>query len=149
MKAPGRKYRRVKPQGEIYPNLLQLVTPTYEGCVWAADFTHINHHGTDVSVATVIDLFTRRIVGVAVSTRHGAKLIIGAFGAALPACRCRATPKRVGLRQQPAPRLPENRESEHGATSRVHLKADPSRRPQCGPVTDGNLPCGFRGRRVS
>jgi len=39
--------------------------------------------GTDISVATVLDLFTRKIVGVAVSTRHDAKLVIEAFGTAL------------------------------------------------------------------
>src|SRR5206468_749139 len=37
----------------------------------------------DVSVATTIDLFTRKIVGVAVSTKHDAKLVIAAFGNAL------------------------------------------------------------------
>jgi transposase InsO family protein len=67
----------------VYPNLLQLVTPLYEGCIWAADFTHLDHRGTDVSVATVIDLFTRKIVGVAVSTKHDARFIIEAFGNAL------------------------------------------------------------------
>ncbi len=30
-----------------------------------------------------------------------------------------------------------------------HLKADPYRRPQRGPVTDVDLPRGLRGRRVS
>jgi putative transposase len=79
----GRKYRRAKPQDEIYPNLLQLVTPSYEGCVWAADFTHLNYRGKDVSIATVIDLFTRKIVGVAVSTKHDTRLIVEAFGNAL------------------------------------------------------------------
>jgi putative transposase len=79
----GRRYRRVKPQQEHYPNLLQLITPTYEGCVWAADFTHLAYKGSDVSLATVIDLFSRRVVGAAVSTRHGAPLIISTFANAL------------------------------------------------------------------
>ncbi len=79
----GRKYRRVQPQSEHYPNLLQLVSPLYEGCIWAADFTHLAYKGSDVSVATVIDLFSRRVVGAAVSTRHGAPLIISAFANAL------------------------------------------------------------------
>jgi len=79
----GRKYRRVKPQNERYPNLLQLVTPAYEGCVWAADFTHLGYKGSDVSVATVLDLFSRKVVGVAIATRHGASLVIQAFANAL------------------------------------------------------------------
>jgi transposase InsO family protein len=73
----------MKPQDEQYPNLLRLVTPSYEGCVWVADFTHIFFHQLDVYVATTMDLFTRKIVGVAVSTRHDAKLVIAAFGNAL------------------------------------------------------------------
>lgn len=79
----GRRYRRMKPQDERYPNLLQLVTPSYEGCVWAADFTHVLFRGLDVSVATTMDLFTRKIAGVAVSTKHDARLIIATFGNAL------------------------------------------------------------------
>ena len=79
----GRKYPKAKPQDEAYPNLLQLVTPSYEGSVWAADFTRLLFREIDVSVATVIDLFTRKVVGVAVSTKHDARLIIGAFGNAL------------------------------------------------------------------
>lgn len=79
----GRRYRRMKPQDERYPNLLQLVTPSYEGCAWAADFTHVLFQGLDVSVATTMDLFTRKIVGVAVSTKHDARLVVAAFGNAL------------------------------------------------------------------
>ncbi len=79
----GRKYRRAKPQDEIYPNLLQLVTPSYEGYVWAADFTHLSYQGRDVCVATVIDLYTRRVVGAMVSTKHTAQIVMQAFCNAL------------------------------------------------------------------
>jgi putative transposase len=79
----GKRYRRTKPQDQAYPNLLQLVTPSYEGCVWAADFTHVLLGTIDISVATVLDLFTRRVVGVAVSKKHDARLVIAAFGNAL------------------------------------------------------------------
>lgn len=79
----GRKYRRMKPQDEQYPNLLQLVTFSYEGCAWAADFTHLSHRGADICVATVIDLYTRKVAGVAVSTKHDARLVVEAFGNAL------------------------------------------------------------------
>lgn len=79
----GKRYRRVKPQNEVYPNLLQLVTSSYPGCVWAADFTHLNHKGVDVSVATVLDVFLRKVVGVAVGRKHDSALITSAFGNAL------------------------------------------------------------------
>ncbi len=79
----GKRYCRAKPQNEVYPNLLQLVTPAYPGCVWVADFTHLNYRGIDVSVATVLDVYLRKIVGIAVGTKHGAPLITSAFGNAL------------------------------------------------------------------
>lgn len=79
----GRKWRRVKPQDERYPNLLQLVTPTYEGCVWAADFTHLSYKGRDICVATVLDLYSRKVAGVSIATTHATPLVIQAFGNAL------------------------------------------------------------------
>jgi transposase InsO family protein len=79
----GRKWRRMKPQEEQYPNLLRLVTPLHEGVVWAADFTHLAYKGRDVCVATVIDLYSRRIVGVAVSTSHATPLVLQAFANAI------------------------------------------------------------------
>jgi putative transposase len=75
----GKKYRRAKPQDEQYPNLLRLVTPSYEGCVWAADFTHLCFKGRDICVATTMDLFTRKVVGVAVSTAHPTTLVMQSF----------------------------------------------------------------------
>ena len=79
----GRKWRRVKPQSEQYSNFLTLVTPSFEGCVWAADFTHLAFKDRDVCVATVIDLFSRKVMGAAVSTSHGAPLVIQTFANAL------------------------------------------------------------------
>jgi len=79
----GKKWRRAKPQSEQYPNLLRLVTPSYEGCVWAADFTHLAFKDKDVCLATVIDLFSRKVMGAAVSLSHGAPLVIQAFANAL------------------------------------------------------------------
>lgn len=79
----GRRWRRVKPQSEQYSNLLRLVTPTYEGCVWAADFTHLAWKDKDVCVATTIDLFSRKVMGAAVSTSHGTPLVIQAFANAI------------------------------------------------------------------
>ncbi len=75
----GTKYRRMKPQSDQYPNLLKLVTPSYAGCVWAADFTHLVYKHHDVIVATTIDLFDRKVVGVAVSTAHPATIVMQSF----------------------------------------------------------------------
>lgn len=79
----GRKWRKTKVESVPYPNLLRLVTPTFAGCVWVADFTHLSYRGRDVCVATVLDLYTRRVVGAMVSTKHTAQLVMQAFANAL------------------------------------------------------------------
>jgi len=79
----GRKWRRKRAIAVQYPNLLSLTIPAYPMHVWAADFTELGWHGKTVYVATVIDLFTRRLVGVAVSLRRGAPLTIQALWTAL------------------------------------------------------------------
>ena len=51
--------------------------------IWAADFTELVQHGKKVYVSTVIDLFTRRILGIHVAVRKGAALTIQALSSAL------------------------------------------------------------------
>ena len=79
----GRKRRKSKPIPVIYQNLLFTTIPSYPHHVWAADFTEVFWKGKKVYVATVIDLYTREIVGVAVSMRKGAPLTVQALWAAL------------------------------------------------------------------
>ncbi len=78
----GRKWHKAKTEC-AYPNLLKLVTPTYEGCVWAADFTELAFKGRKVFVATVIDLYSRRVLGAGVSYAHNTTLVLSALGNAL------------------------------------------------------------------
>ena len=56
---------------------------SYPHHVWAADFTEVWFQGRWVYIATVLDLYTREIVGVAVSIRKGAPLTIQALYNAL------------------------------------------------------------------
>ena len=65
----GRKYLVTKRVSVIYANLLMTTMPSYSNHIWAADFTEIKHQGKKVYVATVEDLYTRKIVGVAVALR--------------------------------------------------------------------------------
>jgi transposase InsO family protein len=67
----GRRWRKPKEKTVEYPNLLMAVVPSYAHHVWVADFTHVAWKGRDVIVATVMDVYTRRIIGVAVATNHG------------------------------------------------------------------------------
>jgi len=87
----GRKHKKIKRISEHYPNLLKTTMPTYPHHIWVADFTELwwKHHW--VYVATVMDLYTREILGVAVSLRKGAQLTVQALGNALmhtPLLRC-------------------------------------------------------------
>ena len=79
----GRKWKKTKNIKVIYPNLLMTIQPMYENHIWCADFTYIPFQGRFVYVATVIDLFTRKIVGVAVYTNHAVSLVLSAFMNAL------------------------------------------------------------------
>lgn len=79
----GRKYKKKRAVSVSYSNLLTTIIPAYRGHVWAADFTELWYRGRWVYIATVIDLYTREIVGVAVSLRKGAPLTIQALGNAL------------------------------------------------------------------
>lgn len=79
----GRKWRKKRAVSVIYANLLATAIPSYQGHIWAADFTEIWYRTRWVYIATVIDLYTREIVGVAVSVRKGAVLTIQALAAAL------------------------------------------------------------------
>lgn len=66
-----------------YPNLLLTNMPLWKCHIWAADFTEIWWQGKKLYVATVIDLFTREIMGLAVSRNKGVQLTAAALWDAL------------------------------------------------------------------
>lgn len=78
----GRRYRKRKVR-RAYPNLLMHVMPSYPNHVWATDFTELIFHGTRIYLSTVLDLFTRKLVGVHVAVRKGAALSTETLGNAL------------------------------------------------------------------
>lgn len=75
----GRKYKKIKNIKVIYPNLLITTYPVYENHIWVSDFTYIPFQGKTVYVSTVLDLFTRKIVGLSVYTNHATQLVLSAF----------------------------------------------------------------------
>jgi transposase InsO family protein len=79
----GLKWKKTKNIKVVYPNILMTMYPAYQNHVWTADFTHLNFQGKVVYIATVMDLYTRRIVGVAVYTNHAVQLVLSAFMNAL------------------------------------------------------------------
>lgn len=79
----GRKYRKTKKISVVYPNLLAVTMPQYPHHIWVADFTELWWKQHWVYVATVEDLYTREILGIAVSTHKGSALTIQALSMAL------------------------------------------------------------------
>jgi len=79
----GRRWRKTKNVKVIYPNLLITKYPSSPNHIWTADFTHLNFQGKVVYIATVMDLYTRRIVGIAVYTTHAVQLVLSALMNAL------------------------------------------------------------------
>lgn len=76
----GRKFRKsdaIMARG--YQNLVKDVAPAHEGHIWAADFTYLPFRKGFVYLATVMDVFSREIVGWSVMTSHGAALVLQAF----------------------------------------------------------------------
>lgn len=80
----GRKPRKTNVlSGARYPNLLKATIPSHEGHVWAADFTYLPYKGKFLYLATVIDLFTRKIVGWSTLRNHSTPLVLQALFMAL------------------------------------------------------------------
>ena len=76
----GRKYRRIKAkETKPVPNLLMTNYPSYPNHIWASDFTHIKYQGKWVYLATIIDIYTRKIVGFSVLLNHSNQLVINAL----------------------------------------------------------------------
>jgi putative transposase len=78
----GKKYRKSK-ASRAFPNLLLEVMPSYANHVWVTDFTELLFHGQKVYVSTILDLFTRRLLGVHVAVRKGAALTMQTLANAL------------------------------------------------------------------
>lgn len=79
----GRRWKRTRNIKVVYPNLLMTTYPLYENHIWVSDFTYIPFQGKTVYLATVLDLYTRKIVGMSVYTTHAVQLTLSAFMNAL------------------------------------------------------------------
>lgn len=62
-----------------YLNLIKNFCPTRPNIVWVADFTYIEFQGRFIYLATVMDLFTREIIGWNISRFHNKELVMGAL----------------------------------------------------------------------
>ncbi|PJC01118.1 MAG: hypothetical protein CO073_04320 [Candidatus Komeilibacteria bacterium CG_4_9_14_0_8_um_filter_36_9] len=63
-----------------YPNLLQLIPfPSQANVAWVSDFTQWSFHGKAVYLATVVNIFNRKIVGWCLLTTHAVQLPLTAL----------------------------------------------------------------------
>ena len=76
----GRRPKKKRDLGQLvapFENLLvQLPYPDRPGLIWVSDFTHIAFRGRWVYLATIMDLYSREVVGWAVFTAHSVQLVV-------------------------------------------------------------------------
>ncbi len=73
------KYRAYTSPNPPIPNRTKRRSPIMPNAWWAGDFTTLSFRGLAIYVATVIDLYTREIVGWSVGLHHSAQLVIDAL----------------------------------------------------------------------
>lgn len=73
------KYKHIEDVGPPAQNLLVALFPLFKNHVWVTDFTYLKWRGRFVYLATVIDLYTREVVGVSIKTNHSALLVTEAL----------------------------------------------------------------------
>jgi len=60
-------------------NVYKLLCPIAPNIVWVSDFTYIKFEGKFIYVATIMDMYTREITGIAISRFHNQNLVMEAF----------------------------------------------------------------------
>lgn len=75
----GKKWIKGSATGLDYPNLVRDIVPLYPGHIWASDFTYLWYEGAWLYVATILDVYTRELVGLAVGRKHDRWLVTQAL----------------------------------------------------------------------
>lgn len=78
-KRPNKKEDAGKAAEKDTINVYKLLCPIAPNIVWVSDFTYIKYEGRFIYVATIMDMYTREIVGVAISRFHNKNLVMEAF----------------------------------------------------------------------
>ena len=76
--------------GPIYPDLAKDVAPDRPNQLWVADLTYVTVSSGFVYLAAILDAWSRKVVGYAISRSMDARIAIAALKAAI---RSRAPPK--------------------------------------------------------
>lgn len=79
---PVKSQDQNKPQAK-YDNKIKNLCPIAPNEIWVSDFTYIRCQEIFIYLATIMDLYTREIVGWNISRFHNQELVIGALADAL------------------------------------------------------------------
>jgi len=60
-------------------NVTKVLCPLAPNIVWVSDFTYIKYQGKFIYMATIMDMYTREIIGISLSRYHDTNLILEAF----------------------------------------------------------------------
>jgi putative transposase len=66
-----------------YPNLIKDLQITYENQLWCSDTSEFKFHGNKWYIVTIIDIFTRKVLGVAIGKYHDSDLVLKAIEIAI------------------------------------------------------------------
>ncbi len=66
-----------------YTNLVKDLVITHENQVWVTDTSEFIFHGGKWYIVTIIDVFTRQVIGVAIGRHHDSQLVYSAIHMAL------------------------------------------------------------------
>jgi len=78
-KKPDKKDDMGKAAEEDTVNVYKLLCPRAPNIVWVSGFTYIKYQGRFIYMATIMDMFTREIIGVAIARFHNQNLVMEAF----------------------------------------------------------------------
>jgi transposase InsO family protein len=78
-KRPTKKEDTGKAAEKDSVNIYKLLCPIAPNIVWVSDFTYIKYQGRFIYVATIMDMYTREIIGIAISRFHNQNLVMEAF----------------------------------------------------------------------
>lgn len=78
-----KKFEDINKPPTIYNNKIKNICPNKPNIIWVADFTYIKFQNRFIYLSTVLDIFTREILGWNLSDKHDRFLILKALNMAL------------------------------------------------------------------
>lgn len=79
---PDKPQDKAKPATQ-YQNLIETINPVKPNHIWVSDFTYLRFKAGFVYLSTIVDRYTREVVGWNISRFHNQALVIGALTQAL------------------------------------------------------------------